>query len=151
MAFDHGKSHTRLQKLTHHCIGLSFDALEDIKVIYKLELPCHCCLLPSFHVACLKPVTPGLLAEGVPPSTPPTHLDIKGQPAYIVKEILNSQHKDVKLQDLIEWEGYSPEEGCWIPAHKVLYLLFCRVPYPTHAKIPVLMLEVGPEKSLLPE
>lgn len=46
------------------------------EVTYKLNLPCHCCIAPSFHVSCLKPVINGPLATDSPPITPPESLDI---------------------------------------------------------------------------
>lgn len=80
------------------------------EVTYKLDLPCHCHIMPSFHVSCLKPVTPGLLTIKVHPTTPPTPLDTEGHPVYLIKAILNLQCRNGMLEYLIECEGYGPEE-----------------------------------------
>lgn len=96
------------------------------EVTYKLDLPCHCCIAPSFHVSHMKSIIPGPLATDIPPVTPPPPVDIEGQPVYLVKVILSSQCRNGKLEYLIKWEGYDPEEYCWIPAQDILDPNLCR-------------------------
>ncbi|KAK3521969.1 hypothetical protein QTP70_020452 [Hemibagrus guttatus] len=53
-------------------------------------------------------------------SEPPPPLDIDGQPTYRVSTLLNSQRHHRRLQYLVNWEGYSPEERTWADAADIL-------------------------------
>ncbi len=68
---------------------------------------------PSFHVCLLKPFTeplvpssPGSGSDDVPP--PP--LEAESERIYQVNTLLNSRRRSSRLEYLIDWEGYGPEE-----------------------------------------
>lgn len=90
------------------CTKLSPNYIEPYKilkrinlVIYRLELPWHSRIHPSFCVSRHKPVISGPLAETVPPSEPPTLLDIDGEHAYIISKILRLCRRNGRLKYLV--------------------------------------------------
>ena len=45
---------------------------------------------------------------------------VEGSPAYIVRELINSRGRGGRLQYLVDWESYGPEERSWEAAVDVL-------------------------------
>ncbi|KAL0172764.1 hypothetical protein M9458_033075, partial [Cirrhinus mrigala] len=108
------------RKLSPRYIG-PFRILRQINnVTYQLQLPPRYRIHPTFHVSLLKPFSPSATdipgAEAGPP--PPEILD---QPSvFTVREVLDSRRRGGRLEYLIDWEGYGPEERSWVNRDDVL-------------------------------
>ncbi|KAL0167736.1 hypothetical protein M9458_035958, partial [Cirrhinus mrigala] len=108
------------RKLSPRYIG-PFKILRQINdVTFQLQLPPRYRIHPTFHVSLLKPYfpsateTPGAEAGAPPP-------EILDQPSiYTVNQILDSRRRGGRLEYLIDWEGYGPEERSWVPRDDVL-------------------------------
>ncbi len=105
-------------------------------VSFRLALPAHYRISPTFHVSLLKPAGgprgEEVLEEAGDQRVSPIVVD--GQEAYQVREILYSRRRGRLLQYLVDWEGYGPEEQSWVNADDILdpslTTVFHRIPPP---------------------
>ncbi|XP_077121832.1 uncharacterized protein LOC143776382 isoform X1 [Ranitomeya variabilis] len=86
-------------------------------VACRLKLPRTMKVHPVFHVSLLKPVSPNTFQGRVVP--PPQPVVIDGQEQFVVEEIIDSRVRRNRLQYLIRWQGYPPEEDSWEPVENI--------------------------------
>ncbi|KAK3550712.1 hypothetical protein QTP70_003974 [Hemibagrus guttatus] len=110
------------KKLSPRFIG-PFTIVRQINpVTYRLQLPPEYRIHPVFHVSLLKPHHPSVLLSTGPgvAEEPPLPLIVDDGTAYLVKEILDSRRRGGRLEYLVDWEGYGPEERSWVPRNDIL-------------------------------
>ncbi|KAK3509393.1 hypothetical protein QTP70_033162, partial [Hemibagrus guttatus] len=116
------KLHLPYRKLSPRFIG-PFTIVRKINpVTYRLQLPPEYRIHPVFHVSLLKPHHPSVSPSTGPGTAeePPLLLLIDNGPAYLVKEVLDSRRRGGRLEYLVDWEGYGPEEWSWVPRDDIL-------------------------------
>ncbi|KAK3574994.1 hypothetical protein QTP86_019681 [Hemibagrus guttatus] len=127
------------RKLSPRFIG-PFTILKQVNpVTYKLQLPRGYRIHPTFHVSLLKPHHPSVLPSTEPgedAAEPPLPLLLDDGTAYGVKEILDSRRRGGRLEYLVDWEGYGPEERSWIPRDDVLHPNLLTTFHATHPHRP---------------
>lgn len=95
-----------------------FQILAQVNAVtFRLKLPDSMRIHPVFHVSLLKPFHENSFPGRVLPPPPP--VVVEGEEEFIVEGIIDSRIYRNKLQYLVKWEGYGPEENSWEPAEHV--------------------------------
>ncbi|XP_024113870.1 uncharacterized protein LOC112136413, partial [Oryzias melastigma] len=110
------------RKLSPRYVGPFQIERQVTPVSFRLRLPPDYRISPTFHVSLLK------LAQGPDdcepqaddPAAPGAPLLIDGEEAYRVKEVLHSRRRQGRLQYLLDWEGFGPEERSWVDRKDIL-------------------------------
>lgn len=101
-------------KLDHRRLG-PFKIIEKINAVaYKLQLPASVKIHPVFHVSLLEPYHENRIPGRIMP-VPPT-IKVQGAEEYEVSKVLDSRIRHGKLEYLVDWKGYTPDERSWEPA-----------------------------------
>ncbi len=114
--------HLPCRKLAPRYVGPFTIQRQINPVTFLLNLPPQYRIHPTFHVSLLKPYH-----SPVPPSTepglssePPLPLILEDGATYKVHTILDFRHRGGRLEYLVDWEGYGPEERSWVPRNDIL-------------------------------
>ncbi len=89
------------------------------EVTYQLQLPSRYRIHPTFHVSLLKPFSPSTTGR-TEPDTPPPPEFLEEAAVYQVHDILDSRRRGARLEYLLDWEGYGPEERSWVAWDDIL-------------------------------
>lgn len=108
------------RKLSPHYIGPFLIEAQINPVTYRLKLPSHMHISPSFHVSLLKPVIWGPLDKGEADPSALVAVEVEGSPAYRVRSLLDSRKRGGKIQYLVDWEGFGPKEQSWVLGSDIL-------------------------------
>ncbi|KAL0146514.1 hypothetical protein M9458_058145 [Cirrhinus mrigala] len=110
------------KKLSPRYVGPFRISRQIIPVSFRLELPPEYRISPTFHVSLLKPAGRLGGAENLEETAPqgPSPLIIDGKEVYRVNTILDSRRRRGRLQYLVDWEDFGPEERSWVPAEDIL-------------------------------
>jgi RNase H-like domain found in reverse transcriptase/Reverse transcriptase (RNA-dependent DNA polymerase)/Integrase zinc binding domain/Ty3 transposon capsid-like protein/Chromo (CHRromatin Organisation MOdifier) domain len=105
------KTSRECDKLDYRSLG-PFEIIEVIGTLtFRLRLPETMKIHNVFHVSLLEPYHSD--ADPVRTQLPPPPIIVKQQEEYEVKEILDSRLRRNKIEYLIDWLGYGPEDRTW--------------------------------------
>ncbi len=106
-----------------------------------LQTPATSALPHTPHFSCVTPqASPSsclcLHRSGTGWGAPPLPLILEDGTAYTVKEILCFRRRGGKLQYLVDWEGYGPEERSWEPKDNIIDPNLLETFHATHPEQP---------------
>jgi hypothetical protein len=108
------KTKRPMKKLDHKRHG-PFEVVQKVSThAYRLKLPSSLQRIHDvFHVSLLEKVAEDPFPQRRPDPPPP--IEIEGEEEYEVASILDSRRRRNKVQYLVHWEGYGPEDDTWEP------------------------------------
>ncbi len=83
-------------------------------VAFRLPLPSSFHIHDVFHVSLLEPFHPNTIPGRLLPPSPP--ITVQGEDFFRVREVLDSRQRANRIEYLIDWEGYGPQDRSWEPA-----------------------------------
>ncbi|KAL0200273.1 hypothetical protein M9458_003460, partial [Cirrhinus mrigala] len=89
-------------------------------VTFQLQLPPRYRIHPTFHVSLLKPCYPSATEQPGAEVEPPPPEILEPPSIYTIHEILGSRRRGGRLEYLVDWEGYGPEERSWVSRDDIL-------------------------------
>ena len=95
------------------------EVVGEAKSAFRLELPPQMRIHPVFHVSLLTPHRASTIPGRVQPRPPPDIID--GTEEYEVHKILDSRIQHKRLEYLVDWVGYSPDERTWEPIANIAH------------------------------
>ncbi|KAL0176934.1 hypothetical protein M9458_029264, partial [Cirrhinus mrigala] len=110
------------KKLSPRYVG-PFKIIKQITpVSFRLQLPPEYRISPTFHVSLFKPAGPPEGVENLDEtaSQGPPPIIIDGEEVYRVNSILDSRRRRGRLEYLVDWEGFGPEERSWVASGDIL-------------------------------
>jgi hypothetical protein len=93
------------------------EVVGEAQSAYKLELPPQMKVHSVFHVSLLTLYRANTIPGRIQPPPPPIVVD--GAEEHEVERILDSRIRRQRLEYLVDWTGYSPDERTWEAAADV--------------------------------
>ena len=101
------------KKLSEQRIGPFPIIAQKNETSFQLKLPTHFRIHDTFHVSLLTPYKQNTFKDRI--KSPPNPVKLQGYTEYEVDAIVDSRYYYRKLQYLIDWRGYGPDDRTWEP------------------------------------
>jgi RNase H-like domain found in reverse transcriptase/Reverse transcriptase (RNA-dependent DNA polymerase)/Integrase zinc binding domain/Chromo (CHRromatin Organisation MOdifier) domain len=88
------------------------DVVGASQLAFKLDLPHQLKIHPVFHVSLLQPYQANSIPGRIQAKPPPPAI-IDGEEEYEVAQVLDSRIRNRKLEYLVDWKDYGPDDRTW--------------------------------------